>query len=190
MPTPFPIPAGYAQSSLHFTSGLLSEPEAVVTLGFDLVGQTLNQLNVSIVTHFTGTLISQLRDSFFFARCRSITATLEDEIAGSGQGTGATEAAVVDQCLLWKKTSGFRGRHNQGRNYWPGFLAENVISPNGLIDPTYLASINTLFDTWAGAILADGFLPVLLHKNGSTPTTVTNATFEKEIAVQRRRLGR
>lgn len=189
---PFTVPTGFAQSTLHIQSVNLNENEAIMVLGFDLMGGTLSALNTAITSAWTASIQGNQQPLYTFARLTSITATLVDDIRPNivGGASGGGLNAVADLCVLHKKTSGLRGKHNEGRNYWPGFLDAANLSPNGVIDPTVLATLASDVGNFYSSISGAGFQPVILHKNNSAPTVITGGVLENVAAVQRRRLGR
>ena len=95
--------------------------------------------------------------------------------------------------VLIKKTTASGGRRNRGRMYVPGFGLRSLVTPAGIIDPAYLADLQTNLDDFLALINAGtGFnatnLGVLHSEPPSAPAVITSLTAEAKVATQRRRL--
>jgi len=90
-------------------------------------------------------------------------------------------------CALIKKNTGFRGRHNRGRMYWPGVLAESHVDNAGGITSARVTSLQTCADHLLTALAADGVQMSILDGTGNA-VPVTSLTAESIVASQRRRI--
>jgi hypothetical protein len=95
--------------------------------------------------------------------------------------------------LLVKKQSASGGRRNRGRCYVPGLGLRTLVTPAGIIDPSYLADLQTNLDNMLGIINAgSGFnatnLGVLHSEPPGAPAVITALTAANKVATQRRRL--
>lgn len=110
---------------------------------------------------------------------------------GAAQGTVSAATLPPNCAVLLRKFTGLRGRHQRGRNYWPGFVAEQGVNDLGEIDDDDLAPLTSAFGDWLDAHIDAGYPLVLLHNDTApvtTPTPITGIRVEKLIATQRRRL--
>ena len=104
-------------------------------------------------------------------------------------GTGGTGLVTPNVAMLVKRNTGFAGRKNAGRMYWPWTLAEGNVDQLGVIDATTTAAWQTAFNAVFTALTAiSNTTPAILHADGSLPTAVTSFTVENQVATQRRRL--
>jgi hypothetical protein len=97
---------------------------------------------------------------------------------------------------LIQKRSGIAGRRFQGRLYLPG-VRELTVGNAGIIDSTWLASIQGFMNNWLTAIEASAGVirMVILHSAPIgvlplNPTPVTSLQVDRLIATQRQRLRR
>ena len=90
-------------------------------------------------------------------------------------------------CALVKKETGLRGRHNRGRMYWPGVLAESHVDNAGGITSARVASLQTCADAMLTALAADDAQMSVLDGLGDA-VPVTTLTAESIVASQRRRI--
>ena len=73
------------------------------------------------------------------------------------------------------KQTGKAGRGFRGRFYYPG-PPETLISESGIVDATYLAGMQTLFDNLVAALVADATVvfPILFHDSASPGSHTAN----------------
>lgn len=118
-------------------------------------------------------------------------------------GGGVVTSLPPNCALLVKKTTGFGGRHNRGRTYFPFLLDESHVAENGTIDNAELSAFNALMATFLAQLSTDGMKMVIAERIFDLPhpphhvtqivTTgnpVTSYVCEPLVATQRRRLGR
>lgn len=106
-------------------------------------------------------------------------------------GTLSDSAVPMNCALLVSKNTALGGRSNRGRMFVPPVrLNEGAVDAAGNIASSALASIQTLFDDWILALVADDFSPKLFHQGPSpaAPTQITSLTVQSVIATQRRRM--
>lgn len=109
-------------------------------------------------------------------------------------GTAGLQAGdrLPSNCsLLVRKNTGFAGRKNRGRMFWPGILDESQVDQVGTIDTATVAALQTVFAALFTKLsgVADA-TPAILHKStpADDPTPVVSHTVMPIIATQRRRL--
>lgn len=98
-----------------------------------------------------------------------------------------------NSAVLIRKDTASGGRRNRGRMYVPGFGLRSLVTPAGLIDPSYLEDFNTNLATMLATINAGtGFnatnLGVLHSEPPSAPAVITSLVAQSKLATQRRRL--
>lgn len=119
------------------------------------------------------------------------------EVAVGTNGGTAFESSPVNCALLVRKTSLFGGRHNRGRTYWPGLVADTDVSDVGVIGSAQVTAIQTDMDQFLAAVIngntstTQAIDPVILHDENSPatgPTTIQSLVVQNIIATQRRRV--
>jgi hypothetical protein len=115
------------------------------------------------------------------------------EYAGTSPGDESSFPMWPNTAVLIKKVTAAGGRRNRGRMYVPGFGLRTLITPAGLIDPSYLADLQTNMDSLLATLNAGtGFnatnLGVLHSEPPSAPAVITQLKCEAKVATQRRRL--
>jgi hypothetical protein len=115
------------------------------------------------------------------------------EYAATNAGDESGFPMWPNTAVLIKKVTASGGRRNRGRMYVPGFGLRSLITPAGLIDPSYLADFNTnlsnfLEDVNAGTGFSATNLGVLHSRPPSAPAVITSLVAEAKVATQRRRL--
>lgn len=117
---------------------------------------------------------------------------------GTNSGTFVNPQAAV----LAKKVTGVAGRNNRGRTYYPFCIDNTLISENGTLDNTLVASFDTQLGLFLDGLASDNIPMIVTHKiidHGVTPPAVirieagppvTSYLCETMVATQRRRLGR
>lgn len=104
-------------------------------------------------------------------------------IVGTGSGT-----SLPPNCsLLISKTSGLGNRHGRGRMYVPCYFPnESLVDANGVIDPTYHATLQTNWERFLSNLQLGS--PSVIMCVGTGFTTVNALTVQNSIATQRKRL--
>ena len=118
---------------------------------------------------------------------RDATTALIDTIGLAGTGSAANLMPPQVSALI-RKNSSLIGRANRGRMYWPGVLAEADVDNAGSVVGATVTSLQGRADELQSLIEGDSHLMVILHADGSTPTTVSSLVCEPVSATQRRRL--
>lgn len=117
--------------------------------------------------------------------CRDVVYAAEAPV---GQyGINDSDYPPPATAALIKLTSGLVGRANRGRIYLPGFVNEANISDDGQLSPAALANVQDLADNLVDFLAARQATLVVLHGTELTPTTVTAAVAQGQVATQRRR---
>jgi hypothetical protein len=184
---------------------------AEVTFAFDCSGLASAQIAVD---NFQGTLapdLTLLLDSdcvFGPAMIKLGDGTnVPHEAIAAGSGTPGSVGGnmLPPNCaLLVKKGTGFGGKKNRGRSYWPYMLQEAHVDETGTIDAPTVGSFQAQFDLWQLALIAVTLPMVIANRTEvvTPPDTrphVTAITMGNQvlsykvqalIATQRRRLGR
>jgi hypothetical protein len=117
-------------------------------------------------------------------------------------GLDAADKLPPNVAALFKKTTGFGGRFNHGRTYFPFLLEVAGVSENGTVSAGVLAAFNPVAANFLAQLNTDGTAMVIAHKTFNAPlpphhvTAITmgnpvlSYVMESLIATQRRRLGR
>jgi len=117
-------------------------------------------------------------------------------------GSDATTKMPPNVALLIKKTTGFGGRFNHGRTYFPFLLQDIMVNENGTLAAGVQASQDAVAAAFLAQLVTDGTPMVIAQKVFNTPLAphyvthinmgqpVTGYATEPLIATQRRRLGR
>lgn len=111
-------------------------------------------------------------------------------------GTSAGAKLPQNCAALVKKRTGLGGRKNRGRVYIPNVLNEAEVSDTGVITGSTVVNFQTYADQWFVNVTGTvgGLYPatpmVILHRDGSAPTAVTQLVMDPVLATQRRRLRR
>ena len=192
------IPDGFAQVNYRFT-GAGVPTGAECTIGLDLA-------STSVDPDVLGDTAAGWVDDAGIAAVMSIHVTLSSVLVKFGPnetGPSAVSAADLDgtysssdvtpaSSYLIHKNTAFGGRAGRGRMYWPGAVLQEA-DVTGTFAGTFLTAMGTAFGALYTQITGDGFVPVLLHGEGSqltTPTPLISITADSKIATQRRRLRR
>lgn len=183
------IPNGFAQVALRIDlSG--DDEKMFVTFGIEATGDATTVAE-AIVAETDGTLDNLMTAQYAFDGCRVTTPSVDvlvevEQIVGTAPG----EAIPQNSAYLVRKSTGLRGRENQGRFFLPG-VPENKVSPTGVIDPTWTPGSQINLTAFYDAVLAITEVTdiVILHQvGGPTPTSVLGFGLQSRIATQRRRL--
>lgn len=117
-------------------------------------------------------------------------------------GLDAADKVPAQVAGLFKKSTGFGGRFNHGRTYFPFFLESAGVSENGTVGAGVLAAFNPIAATFLAQLVTDGTPMVIAQKVFNAPLAphyvthinmgnpVTSYILEPLVATQRRRLGR
>lgn len=183
------IPTGYAQITIGYSGPTVSGKAATV-LGYSLGEEgTLEGLVDIVEASFIAHLSAYLHDSFTVTNLRAVDNehVAEKSVAIEGGRSGSN--AVPNTALLVKKTTNLRGRQFRGRNYWPGFLSDEIVADDGTISPTFVETMDEQFLEFNTELTTNGYFPAILHNDEATPpTAITGGGVELRAATQRRRL--
>lgn len=103
-------------------------------------------------------------------------------------GAASTTLSTMASSALIKLSTGTRSRSQQGRLYH-GPLCESQISTDGRqIEPTYLATLNTAYETFRLNMAAGNASWGIISRKNSSFSALTTASCAGIIATQRRRL--
>lgn len=193
------IPPGYAEAVIPITREGDDRPY-VVTFGLevDLGDVDAAQIADNVLTAFAGVWRTSLPTGGNVG-----PATLR--LGQDGGDPVIVESTVVEPtqngqpfcpqnvALLVQKRSGYGGRRNRGRMYFPG-VTEAAVDNVGVIAPGTLAAYQALADDWLEtfgfANPGVGNMVILHSTEPATPTVVTSLRVEPMVATQRRRLRR
>lgn len=117
-------------------------------------------------------------------------------------GSNADAILPSNVSVLFKKRTGFAGKHNRGRTYFPWMVANSLVTEVGGISPAEVTALQTAGSAFLAALLAAQVPMVIANKTlVTTPpdtkphvthiggsTAVTAYLVESTIATQRRRL--
>jgi len=115
------------------------------------------------------------------------------EYTATNAGDAPSFPMWPNTAVLVKKATASGGRRNRGRMYVPGLAIRSLVTPAGIIDPSFLADFQTNLDTFLSYVNAGtGFsatnLGVLHSEPPSAPAVITALTADNKVATQRRRL--
>ena len=189
--TTAPIPAGYAEAVFRINSANFTDGYALTTMGLQLVSGDEQAAADLIGPAFATAIWTPAGFSgFVYDRCTVRSATAEGIHVSSTAGTASGAPLAVNGSLLVKKGTALLGRHNRGRMYIPGILDESGVDARGFINSSDVPSFQTKVDNFRTAYEDGSLVSVIIHANGSTPTTITRLVVESQIGTQRRRMRR
>lgn len=188
------IPNGYGQIS-HFFTGPAYPLGAAVTYGFARADAGLSPDDIAALAH------DALADTWqaWWNADTILTSTLckfgpnasgpSALFTGARGGTGSTDSAPPNTCLLIRKSTAAGGRSGTGRMYMVG-LADSSVVDGGDIGSGAQTSAQTAADAFLARMTAEDWPMALLHAAVSDPTVVTALAVQGRAATQRRRLRR
>lgn len=110
----------------------------------------------------------------------------------TGTSTAGTRSVVElpNNCAcLVRKNTGFGGRQNRGRMYFPPFMIDSsTVTPSGVIGATDVSNFQTRITDLFDELAANSLQPVLWHENGAAGTPITSFVVQSRIATQRTRM--
>jgi hypothetical protein len=197
---PIIIPDTYGHFAFIWGSSSFASAGAATTFGMGGPGEpTLTAEEAAEIT--ASIWIDQLRaqmDSSITLVEVQVTTALQRAVEPVNLAGTAPRTLPPPNCTtLVKKTTQFRGRRSQGRNFWPGLLSEGDIDERGTISAPTLTSLQTIIGGWVDAMeMAIGHPFVILQgSEGETPPlspppVVISHAVQQLVASQRRRLRR
>jgi hypothetical protein len=119
-------------------------------------------------------------------------------------GTQANKVLPSNCAMIAKKTTGFGGKKNRGRTYYPWIVDETAVDENGILGGTTVTAFTELFTDLLEDLATATVPMVIANKTLAVPPlpakpyvtaitrghTVSAYVCEPLIATQRRRLGR
>lgn len=191
-----PIPDGYGLIVHEFgypnAAGSMVVTEGVALDGILTEGNVDNirsafQLNVVVLL---GANLDYLSTTAYVGDVGggSLVVQSTAEAAGGGRsGDGLT----TNTAILVSKSTGLGGRKNKGRLFLPGCTANMQGSAN-LLDTTFQnslqAGLDEYFDDLTTTASTGVVVPVILHADASSPTSVGSYVVQTRLATQRGRL--
>jgi hypothetical protein len=197
---PVSIPVGFAECILPMRS-TASAHVASVTFGVDVTAASGNYQSVcdSIVGAWNSSLGGMQDSSVTIGPAHLIVGQDGgDPIAVDGNDAvpGSTvQTSLPPNCaLLCKKSTSLGGRKGRGRFYVPWLLATADVDEGGFIAPAKVLDCQTNASQFLSG-LADANCPMVLLHGALTgvagpPSQVLSLTADRQVATQRRRLGR
>lgn len=181
------IPLGYSRVILGFSgpSSLGSRP----SFGFGCNASPSPDLVDEVLEWWTEELAPLTHNSY---TCQKVEArdnlVVFDQIAGV-TGARSGDAAQPQTSALVSLTTGFIGRQNRGRMYWPGVLLDGDVYDDGSINPTQRAALTGALSALEDKLAAHTPAAQLyiLHGTELVPTVVTGANVQSQTATVRRR---
>jgi hypothetical protein len=192
---------GWSNVSLFITNSTDPRP-AAITFGVNSEGKNASDVWTAVTQSLSGatSIKSKISSQCAFSRCRVTHGTDGgDDIifdqAFSQACTGALDVMPPNVALLVHKRTARGGRRGRGRFFIPWILPDTYVAPNGVIDATHLASLNTSFNVWFTELNTRGTPMALLPQPSdlsSTPTPInlTSLSCDPLVSTQRRRLHR
>jgi hypothetical protein len=111
-----------------------------------------------------------------------------DEIVTAIVGSGTATPPPINTAMLVSKQTGIAGRKYRGRCFVPWGVAESSVDSVGVITSGTVASMQTSWDNTVIALTTAGVPLVLLHSDGSTPTSVIGVRVEARCGTIGRRM--
>jgi len=183
------IPEGFGQVSLRIDCSGDAE-KMYITFGIAASGDA-EATAEGILEETDGTIANLMTTGYAFDACRIVTPTVDVLVEGTPvDGTVSGNAVPQNTAYLVRKTTGVRGRHNQGRFFLPGVPVSKV-DPVGALLPAWVTSAQTNLTGFLDAVVAltDVSGIVILHGDGGpSPTPVLGFALQNRVATQRRRL--
>lgn len=196
------IPEGFAQAAWVVTGQYGTDP-FVTTLGLGIASSEgsltdiANQCFAAFVTAFR----TKLSNGLTLQKCTITTVeggslgSVDSDLAPSQGGRSSNDDVIALALLLNKRTAQL-GRKGRGRMFIPGVLADDDTGLGG----QYSDSARDDFQDRAADFLlnitgqAPGQVdpqelnPVLLHTDGTTPTSISSLVVAPKVGVLRKRL--
>lgn len=105
----------------------------------------------------------------------------------TGSRTGPSTAS--NTALIVKKNTSLGGRANRGRFFVPAaVIDETVVDQNGFLSPAATGTEQARWTAFYVALTGAGYVPVVLHSDATTPTTINSFSVESQVGTQRRRM--
>lgn len=194
------IPAGFIEATFIFRcSGI--DRDMTWSHGFDSLDfptTDAGALATLIYNEYVGTgnpiTAANMIDSYTFKGVHVVKQMEEGPMSGGHfadvTGTATTDALPPNCTALFTKTTASGGRRNRGRFFLPIYTpGEASVDAAGVIEPTLVTTLNTLYASFKTGLFAAGFTAMLFHQTAPfTPTPVTQWSCQSRIATQRRRL--
>lgn len=113
-----------------------------------------------------------------------------DAGAGNGAGTVSASSPSINTSVKVKKGTGIAGRKYRGVMMVPPFwLAEGTeVDSGGNLDSTRITALNSSLNSVRGQMVGNGVTPILIHGDGSAPTTITSLTVQGRVGTVGRRM--
>lgn len=106
---------------------------------------------------------------------------------------GAISGAILPAncAILVQKLTGFAGKKNRGRLFWPGVQVGVLVGSGGnMVTPSVVGAFQSQFDTFLTTLVGASLLPVIFHQTGvaDPPRVITSFKVLERLATQRGRL--
>lgn len=164
----------------------------------------VDDFQANFVAQWTANLDSQCQILPPSIRLGDGTSTPYEAVAAGATSLGGSGSTFMppNVALLLKKNTGFGGRFNHGRTYFPFILQDAQVNENGSVPGATQAVFDGIAATFLAQLTTDGTAMVIAQKVFNVPLAphyvthinmgqpVTSYKSEPLIATQRRRLGR
>lgn len=188
------IPVGFSQVNVKFT-GTAVPTGAEITFGVENgVGLTPAQIATLVATAITSNNLMQ----WMVVGCNITSILVKNgpnatgpaaELSYSIAGTQSGGSGAAAPCALIRKNTAFGGRKGSGRLFMPG-QGEVVINPGGVLDPSQVAGLTSVWEDIRTDLAAGDITMYLLHADATTPYPIDNLDCQAVVATQRRRQRR
>lgn len=188
-----PIPSGFGICSMKYRLAGRTNPYAI-TFGFtdDGASSASTQAASLVATWLARFTAATSFSSYTYEGCHityrrgGVLFSADNVQSTAGTVVGAESSPAIS--IVVKKLTGFAGKKFRGRMYLPpAFLGEANVSNAGIIDAATVTSRQTICSNWLADMIAGANDPVLLHRDGSAPTAITQLSVESMVGTQRRR---
>lgn len=207
MPIARVIPVGSGDATFVLQRTGATRPDAI-TLSVDPTGGLDQALANSLFDSFATNVIGSLSQAYtlqkvhFLGQVDAANMVAFDStntpVTGTRTATNITALGPPHLAFLIRKRTGFAGKRQRGRFYFPG-VAEAEVDSEGKISGTIVSSMQAAFSQWFTAL--NGFAkPMLAHtcffEEDQPPcippawTPIVSFEVDDVVATQRRRLKR
>lgn len=202
------MPIVYDPSSylvtLNWTGPMFASGGAATVLGFNgpaSTVETVEDLGSAVLQAWLDELRGQQDNNIVLSSIRVEGDNESVEVEAAFAASGSIEGPPSNTALIRYKKGPLKGRRNAGRNFWPGFLAENQVDERGNIQPARLTALGTAFNAFigeiTGSVLGDWVesIPQAETPESTTPPylpwpEVVTSGVRPIIGTQRRRVRR
>lgn len=190
-------------STINYVSPNFSSGTAATVLGWNGPTEsstTCTQLAFSLAGRIDDHLLDELDSDVTVESVRAESANFSVEVGVNLPGARAGGAAPPNLAVLVTHSALGKGPRHRGRNYFPGIVAADQVTEEGVINPLRVDSMQTAWDNIVTEMWSGSPSFTLAITQSDTPTqesspvipwpTVIQSVVQSRAATQRRRLRR